>query len=298
MQWFGIDVSRWQGDFNFKQAMAEGVQFAILKAGGGDDGLYKDSQFENNYKKCKSLGLPIGAYFFGAAKTVERAQEEADYFLSLLKGKKFEMPVYYDVEGNMLNLNTNLLTDICLTFMDRVESAGWFTGIYGNPYSFNTKIDDERIMHFCHWVAYWATTLPKLNSGMSVGIWQFGGETNKIRTNKVAGVTCDQNYCYVDYPSAIIDLGLNGYGDEPTPDPEPLPTLDAVEPKLGYGDFNDRVAKLQKSLKELGYDVGNDGLYDERVRQAMKDWQESVGLEVTGEYGIADYNKMVASPLA
>jgi len=291
MQWFGIDVSRWQGDFNFTQAKAEGVQFAILKAGGGDDGLYKDSQFENNYKKCKSLGLPIGAYFFGAATSVERAKEEADYFLSLLKGKKFEMPVYYDVEGNMLNLNTNLLTDICLTFMDRVESAGWFTGIYGNPYSFNTKIDDERIMHYCHWVAYWATTLPKLNSGMSVGIWQFGGETNKIRTNKVAGVTCDQNYCYVDYPSAIKDLGLNGYGDEPKPDPK----YDIAKPVLSYGDMNNHIVLLQENLKALGYDVVADGLFDERTRDAVKSWQASAGLSVTGEYGIEDYEKMVKS---
>lgn len=290
MQTFGIDVSRWQGDFNFTQAKAEGVQFAILKAGGGDDGLYKDGKFEQFYSNAKKNGIPVGAYFFGAAKTVDRAREEADKFLSILKGKQFEMPVYYDVEGDMLNLGTGLLTDITLAFCERVESAGYFTGIYGNPYSFNTKMDDKRLSHFCHWVAFWATSKPKLNSGMEVGIWQFGGETNKIRTNKVAGVTCDQDYCYVDYTSAIKSLGLNGFG-KPEPTPEPL--LDAVEPKLGYGDFNDRVAKLQKCLKDLGYDVGNDGLYDERVRQAMKDWQKSVGLEVTGEYGIADYQKMV-----
>lgn len=289
---FGIDVSRWQGNFNFTQAKAEGVQFAIIKAGGGDDGLYKDSKFEQFYADAKKNEIPVGSYFFGAAKTVERAREEADKFLSLLAGKQFEMPVYYDVEGDMLNLETNLLTDITLAFCERVEKAGYFTGIYGNPYSFNTKMDDNRLSHFCHWVAYWSTSKPKLNSGMEVGIWQFGGETNKIRTNKVAGVTCDQNYCYVDYTSAIKSLGLNGFGK---PTPEPIP-VNVVEPKLGYGDFNDRVAQLQSQLKTLGYDVATDGLYDERVRQAMKDWQKSVGLEVTGEYGIADYQKMVVSP--
>ena len=46
-QKFGIDVSHWQGDFNFARAKSnEGVEFAILKAGGGDAGLYKDSKFE------------------------------------------------------------------------------------------------------------------------------------------------------------------------------------------------------------------------------------------------------------
>jgi len=296
MQWFGIDTSRYQGDFNFKQAMAEGVQFAILKAGGGDDknvGLYKDSQFENSYKKCKELGLPVGAYFFGAATTKERAKEEADYFLFLLKGKQFDMPVYYDVEGKMLKLEKTLLTDIALVFLERVESAGYFTGIYGNPYSYNSRFDDKRLMHFCHWVAYYSATAPKLNSGMSVGIWQYGGEINKIRSNQIAGITCDQDYCYVDYPTAIKELGLNGYS-KPEPTPEPTP-VNAVEPKMGYGDFNDRVRELQESLKSMGYEVGTDGLYDERTRQAMKKWQKSVGLEETGEYGVLEYQKMVAA---
>lgn len=296
MQWFGIDISRYQGDFNMAKAKSEGVSFVIIKAGGGDDknvGLYKDSQFENNYSKAKANGIPCGAYFFGNARTIDRAKEEADYFLSLLKGKQFEMPVYYDVEAGMLSVEKNLLTDIVLAFCERVESAGYFTGIYGNPDSFTNHLDDNKLTHFCHWVAYWAKSKPKLKSGVEVGLWQYGGGTNYIRSNIVAGVVCDQDYCYVDYPSAIKSLGLNGFGK---PEPEPTPTLDAVEPKMGYGDFNDRVARLQKCLKELGYDVGNDGLYDERVRQAMRKWQESVGLEVTGEYGIADYQKMVVSP--
>lgn len=38
MEKFGIDISHWQGDFNMAQAKAEGVEFAIIKAGGADDG--------------------------------------------------------------------------------------------------------------------------------------------------------------------------------------------------------------------------------------------------------------------
>ena len=293
MQWFGVDTSRYQGDFNFKQAMAEGVQFAILKAGGGDDknvGLYKDSQFEKSYKKCKELNLPVGAYFFGNATTAERAKEEADYFLSLLKGKQFDMPVYYDVEGNMLKLEKTLLTDIALVFLERVESAGYFTGIYGNPYSFNSRFDDKRLMHFCHWVAYYSATAPKLNSGMSVGIWQYGGEINKIRSNQIAGVTCDQDYCYVDYPSAIKDLGLNGYGK-----PDPKPEYDIAKPALCFGSYNKYVIVLQENLRALGYDVTADGLFDSKTETALRAWQASVGLPVTGVYGIEDYEKMVVS---
>lgn len=53
-QRFGIDVSHWQGNFNFANAKnKEGVEFAIIKAGGGDAGLYKDSRFEDNYRKFR-----------------------------------------------------------------------------------------------------------------------------------------------------------------------------------------------------------------------------------------------------
>lgn len=54
-QKFGIDVSHWQGSFDFARAKSkEGVEFAVIKAGGADAGLYKDSQFESNYKKCRN----------------------------------------------------------------------------------------------------------------------------------------------------------------------------------------------------------------------------------------------------
>ena len=109
-QRFGIDVSHWQGDFNFANAKNnEGVEFAIIKAGGGDDGLYKDSRFEDNYRKCVECGLPKGAYFYGNAKSVADAKKEAEYFISILSGKKYEYPVFYDVEGKMItDINVNI----------------------------------------------------------------------------------------------------------------------------------------------------------------------------------------------
>ena len=47
-KFFGIDTSRWQGDFDFKSAKDnENINFSIIKAGGADDGLYEDREFEN-----------------------------------------------------------------------------------------------------------------------------------------------------------------------------------------------------------------------------------------------------------
>lgn len=221
MKKFGIDVSIWQKDFDFAQAQREGVEFAIIKAGGGDGGLYKDPRYEENYSKAKAIGMPVGAYFFGAAMSVEQAEKEAKKFIELLKDHQFEMPVYYDVESKMLNSSGKLLTDIVFRFCELVEQAGYYVGIYSNEWVFNDKMDDKRLSRFAHWVAKWVKNKPKLRNS-EVGLWQFGGSTNVIRDPIIAGIVTDQDYCYVDYETAIKKYGLNGF-PKSTPEPEPTP---------------------------------------------------------------------------
>lgn len=210
---FGIDVSHWQGDFDFARAKSkEGVEFAILKAGGGDAGLYKDSKFEANYKKCEDCGLPKGAYFYGNAKSVAEAKKEAEYFISILSGKKYEYPVFYDVEGKMITDNDRAtLTEIVKAFCSTMESAGYWVGIYSSESFFNSEMNDGELTRYSHWVARWGKSKPAPTSGAETQMWQFGGETNLIRSNKINGQTCDQDYCYVDYPVKIRAAGLNGY---------------------------------------------------------------------------------------
>lgn len=78
---FGIDISHWQGDMSIEQARNErGVRFAIIKAAGADDGKYKDSKFENYYAQCKAIGLPVGAYYNGNAKSVAEAEQKQIIF--------------------------------------------------------------------------------------------------------------------------------------------------------------------------------------------------------------------------
>ena len=220
-QKFGIDVSHWQGDFNFARAKSnEGVEFAIIKAGGGDAGLYKDSKFESNYKKCEDCGLPKGAYFDGNAKSVAEAKKEAEYFISILSGKKYEYPVFYDVEGRMITNNDRAtLTEIVKAFCSTMEAAGYWVGIYSSESFFNSEMNDGELTRYSHWVARWGKSKPAPSSGAETQMWQFGGETNLIRSNKINGQTCDQDYCYVDYPAKIKAAGLNGYskGDSSAP---------------------------------------------------------------------------------
>ena len=210
MKRFGVDISRWQGDFDMAKAKTEGVTFVIVKGGGGDSGLYVDRKFATNYDNAKRLGLPVGCYWYSKALTVAQARQEAEFFYtSCLKGRQFELPVYMDVEQkDMLALGKRALTDIIKAFLNALTAKGYFAGIYSSKSMFGDYMYDNELAGFPHWVAQWAA---QCTYSGQYGMWQFGGEINKLRENKVAGVVCDQDYMLVDYPTAIKAAGMNGF---------------------------------------------------------------------------------------
>ncbi len=247
MKW-GIDVSRWQGNFNFELAKRQGIEFAILKAGGGDAGLYADGKFERNMKECERLVIPVGAYFFGQAMDTNQAMKEAEYFCKLLKGRQFPIKVWYDVEAKMLKAAG--LSTIVITFIERVRAEGYECGIYASESSLKKLCNTAAINNYPHWVARWTKSKPSIKTD----IWQFGGETNLIRSNKVAGVVCDQNYLMVD---------------NPTPVPKPTTTKVKVTCELPM---------LQKGSKG----------------KAVKLWQTIVGTTADGDFGNNTKNATIA----
>lgn len=131
-------------------------------------------------------------------------RKEAEYFLSLLKGKRYEYPVFYDVEGSMITKNDrNTLTQIVKAFCSAVEAAGYWVVIYSSESFFNSEMNDGELIRYSHWVARWGKSKPAPQGRAETQIWQFGGETNLIRSNKINGQSCDQDYCYVDFPAKI-----------------------------------------------------------------------------------------------
>lgn len=205
---FGIDISDAQGVFDWDKA--EGVTFAVLKGGGGNNGLYTNKQFQRNYEECVKRGIDVGCYWYSKALTVEQAEQEAAYFFdNCLAGKKFTLPVYMDVEHKeMLALGKDALTAIVLAFCAALEKRGAWVGIYSSRAMFEGYMHDEQLARFAHWVAEWNETC---RYGRDFGLWQFGGEVNKLRENKVAGVVCDQDYMLTDYPALLAMNAKNDF---------------------------------------------------------------------------------------
>ena len=247
MQKFGIDISKWQKGFNLDKAKAEGVEFVILR---GAYSTKKDTCFETFYKQCKEKGLPVGVYHYSMAKTVAEAKKEADAMLKILAGKKFEYPIYLDVEDKTQSvLGKDTLTAIIDTYCSTLENAGYYVGIYSTYLYLRDNTHIDKLDKYDKWIAQWST---KCTSKKPYGMWQFGGETNKIRTNKVAGMTCDQNYCYKDYPAIMQTNGLNGFGKTANTESSAKKTVDEVAREVIAGKWGTGQNRKNR-LEQAGY---------------------------------------------
>lgn len=285
MQKFGIDISTWQKGFNFDKAKAEGVEFVILRAAYS---TRKDGQFETFYKQCKEKGLPVGAYHYSMAKTVAAAKKEAEFMLSVLEGKQFEYPIYIDVEDKVqMALGKDVLTAIIQTYCDTLEKAGYYAGIYSTYAYLNAYTHIDKLDRYDKWIAQWVR---KCSCPKPYGMWQFGGETNKIRTNNVAGVTCDQNYAYKDYPTQIKNAGLNGFKKSQCTNTthtqeKPLKTATELAREVLDGKWGNG-AERKERLTAAGYDYNEVQTEVNRLCNPQKKTVDELAREViAGKWG-------------
>ena len=207
---FGVDISRWQKDFDFRAAKDEGVRFVIIKGSQSD---FMDPEFVSHYDEAKKAGIYTGVYHYLTATSAEKARMQARYMIDkCLKGRKFEYPVFADVEDAALKeLGKEKVDGIIRAFCEEIEKAGYWAGFYCNYDFYNNYCNGKELSNrFSLWLASW-TTEPLADCQM----WQFGGEVNVIRSNTVAGVVCDQDYSYMEYPELIKAKGLNGFSAAP-----------------------------------------------------------------------------------
>lgn len=253
MQDFGIDISVWQKNIDLAQAKSEGVKFAIIRAMYGNA---KDTAFESLYNRAKSTGLGVGAYQWGRAVNVAQAKEEAELLIEhCLKNKQFDYPIYYDVEDKIiLNKSIDDATNIIKAWCDTMESHGYYVGVYMNQSCFNNEVKgSELAKKYTQWRALWSKNKPDAQ------MWQFGGETNLIRSNKIANMVCDQDYSYEDFPNIIKSGGYNGYNKNT---PEPTPSKKSNEEIANevinglWGNGEDRKDRLTQAGYNY-YDIQN-----------------------------------------
>lgn len=242
----GIDVSQWQGNIDFNKVKNAGYEFVIIRAGYGQYATQKDPYFEQNYNRAVSAGLHVGVYWYSYADSIDAAKTEARVCLDVIKGKRFDMPIYFDLEEDKQFKKGKTFCDaITVAFCTTIETAGYFAGLYISRSPLQNYISPDVAKRYALWIAEYGT---KCNYTGSYGIWQ------NSSTTAVPGISgnVDHDICYVDYPTLIKTAGLNGW-------PKFANVLDMSGIKPGDKGI---IVYAYKCLLRLAY---NNGLIDIKV---------------------------------
>ncbi len=215
---YGIDVSKWQGDINWKNVKAAGVDYAIIRVGYGGSSFTLDPKYHENMREAIAAGIEVGVYIYSYADTVSEGIMEANATINQIKNYKLTYPVYFDVEEKpILNkLSKAELTSITKAFCDTVKKAGYVAGVYSSASYFESELNYSEIDHYEIWVAryvkddvfYYPSGIGAINncialsykfggkySGINAGMWQYSSN------GRISGISypVDMNYTYKIY---------------------------------------------------------------------------------------------------
>lgn len=203
----GIDVSKHQATINWAEVKADGVEFAIVRAGFGKNNV--DQYAHINLLRCNQLGIHAGIYWFSYAYTEEMARNEARYAVAVAKAHVIDFPIWFDFEYDSANyakkhgvpMSKELFCKLTKAFCDEVESAGYYAGFYCNKDYLKQYTTPELRERYDMWLADYSTS----NPSKIANLVQF---TSKGRIAGVNG-NCDVDVAFRDYPAVIRKAGLN-----------------------------------------------------------------------------------------
>jgi len=208
---FGIDVSHHKGQIDWTKVKPN-INFVILRLGwvGNKKNHSLDSKFEEYYKKCKKLNIPIGVYVYNYCNSEENARDGAKWTIDKLKNKTLELPVYFDMEDESIqDLGKDKLTSICIAFNTEIEKTGLWAGVYANLYWYNNYLNKEEIKkRYTTWIAHYIDGTDKYKG--EYDMWQ------NSSTGKINGISSDvdTDYLYRDLISQIGNITPTNPNDE------------------------------------------------------------------------------------
>ena len=155
----GIDVSEWQGEIDFAEVYESGIEVVYIRASEGNG--YKDPYYLRNYEGAKDNGIKVGFYHYLTARTEAEALEEAEFFISVIKGLQVDCRLAMDFES-FGELSRQEINDISKAFLDEVKRlSGKETVIYSDAYNARFTFNEELAEEYPIWVADYDVTEPR-----------------------------------------------------------------------------------------------------------------------------------------
>ncbi len=202
----GIDVSRHQGNIDWKKVKAAGIEFVMIRAGYGMEDDQVDLKFHENIKAAQAVGIDCGVYWYSYAVNTSEALREAKLCHKTIKNYKLTYPVAFDIEDpSQAHLSMTEISNITKTFCDYLEDQKYFVSVYSYASMLNSKMNSSVLSKYDIWVAH--TGVSKPNFSGKYGMWQYSwkGSVSGISTD------VDLDYSYKYYPAIIKKNKLNGF---------------------------------------------------------------------------------------
>lgn len=174
---YGVDVSKYQGDIDWKAVKASGISFACLRAIQGNTNRQIDPTFERNLAGCIENGIDYSCYIYAYAQTHDRARYEADLVINLLGDRK--IPIWYDLEDkSLIGLGKDAIEGIAMSFIGECRDAGFEVGIYCNTTWYNDYISQYLKDKFSFWIARYGKNTGQIDekykpTGKNIIAWQY-----------------------------------------------------------------------------------------------------------------------------
>jgi lysozyme len=180
----GIDISKWNGNWDAVKAKQAGATFVFIKA---SQATFTDPQFLINWQKAKDAGLLRGAYHY--LDYTKPGIDQGNYFADLLKNDPGELPPVIDYELRRTDNNPSAALGFLRDCLDQlIKRTELFEDasikrpmIYTGPgfwieYGDQTKSDYW--IQFPLWNAHWTTSSAPLIP-LPWPMWQFWQFTSK-----------------------------------------------------------------------------------------------------------------------
>lgn len=317
----GIDVSKHNGNINWKKVKDDGIKFVIIRAGYGSSTV--DEKFEEYIKGAIEEGIDIGIYWFSYAISEEKAKLEAVKCMEVIKPYKDKItyPVFYDFEYDSVSyakkqgvsINKTKATAFAYSFLKEIEKGGYIPGLYTNIDFSNNYFFKSLQRDYDLWIAQYASRCSYSEPHV---MWQY---SESGRVSGIDGDT-DLDYCYKKYSSKgdndntnkdkedsiskilikslqnalnesyncnLAEDGIFGPKTKAAVEIHPLSIKDK-DKKLEHTKW------LQKALKEFGYDIAVDGYFGKDTQTTVEKYQKKKNLTIDGIAGIKTHESIIS----
>lgn len=217
----GIDVSEWQGDIDFEAVRDAGIEVVYIRTGEGN--AYVDAYFQANYLKARAAGLKIGYYHYVTASTVAEAQQQAEFFYSLIQDKQTDCYPAMDYES-FPGLTDQEINEVGSAFMETLtERLGYRPALYTDSYD-ASELWDPSFSSYPLWIADYDVMAPE-----SIGPWASWDGFQYSDRGQTGGISQDVDMDYFKDSMLVTNENL-----PPNPDPGDIGAL--ITYKIQRGD--------------------------------------------------------------